>query len=406
MILGCPPRMLIFEQCDELRPNCNNCLKHSIECTYSISPVKSRLLAQNAAVQANTPTSNNITPTNLTDALGNESTSHPPSPMVAPSNSDPLLILVPQRDGHRPSDLPLRDLELMHNYCINSYKTISQDDEFAERFQNEVPKLAILHPFLMHGILALSALHLAYLNKDSDRASEYDELATGHQTLALALFRKELDNITPANSNALFSFSGIATILAFASHQTTRVHALSPIEEMLQIVNLCRGIAKILETSRGWMEASNSWVSNLLSTRKRSGQIKPLPADIEAKFSMIFKLNSDLTRTGFNIEEAVACEEAIREMSKSLQQLYSDYDDVVVFRWPIVVKPILFSNLRERRPMALVVLAHYCILLHKLDDRWWLKGWPRLLLQSIYSLLDPSWRDHIRWPLEALGLLP
>jgi Fungal specific transcription factor domain/Fungal Zn(2)-Cys(6) binuclear cluster domain len=397
--------MLICEQCDEQRPACNNCLKHSIECTYSVSPVKSRLLAQSAATQANASSNSNIPSANLTSTAEHDRASHTTSPSVVSGNSDPLLILDPQRDGRFPSDLHLRDLELMHHYCISSYRTISQDDKFAEPFRNEVPKFAISHPFLMHGILALSALHLAYLNKNSGRASEYDELATGHQTLALALFRKELDNITPTNSGAMFVFSTIATTLAFASQQGTRVHSLSPIEDMLQIVNLCRGIAEILETSKPWMEGSDNWVSNLLDSR-RSAKIHPLPADIDARLAAVFKLNADLTRTGFNIEEAVACEEAISEMSTSFQQTHSGYDPITVFRWPIVVKPILFSSIRDRRPMALVTLAHYCILLHRMDDRWWLEGWPRRLLQSIYSLLDPSWRDHIRWPLEALGLLP
>lgn len=319
--------------------------------------------------------------------------------------SDPLLILDPQRDGLLPTDLHLRDLELMHHYCTESYKTISQDEDFSRAFLTEVPKIALSHPFLMHGILALSALHLAYLNKSGDLVREYEELAAGHQTLALALFRKELDNITPSNSGALFAFSSFATVLAFASPQITGVHSLSPIDEIIQICNLCRGIAEILQTSRKWLEASNSWVTNILASRHRSATIQPLPTDIEAKLSAIYKLNADLTRTGFNIEEAVACEEAIAEISKSFQQLLSGYDDISCFRWPVLVKPILFTNLRDRRPMALVALAHYCILLNKVENRWWMNGWPSLLLQSIYSILEPSWREYIRWPLEAVGLL-
>lgn len=336
----------------------------------------------------------------------NGTSSHTTSPSVVSAESDPLIVLDPQRDGSLPADLHLRDLELMHHYCLESYKTISQDAEFAQPFQREVPKIAISHPFLMHGILALSSLHLAYLSKHGDRVNEYVELAAGHQTLALALFRKELDNITPSNSAALFVFSSIATVLAFASPQITGMHSLSPIDEMLQISTLCRGIAEILQKSKGWMaNSSDSWVTDMLSSRNRSVEMQPLPADIEAKLSLVYKLNADLTRTGFNIEEAVACEEAITALSSSFQQLHSGYDSITIFRWPIVIKPILFTHMRDRRPMALVALAHFCILLHKVDDRWWVEGWPRLLVRSIYDVLDVSWREHIRWPMETLGLL-
>lgn len=329
------------------------------------------------------------------------------SPSIVSAESDPLLILDPRRDGSLPADLHLRDLELMHHYCLESYKSISQDDAFAQPFQKEVPKIALSHPFLMHGVLALSALHLAYLNKNGDRVNEYDELAAGHQTLALALFRKELDNITPSNSAALFVFSSIATVLAFASPQISGMHSLSPIDEMLQISTLCRGIAEILQTSRGWLEnSSDSWVTDMLSSRKRSSKMQSPPADIEAKLAPVYKLNADLTRTGLNIQEAVACEEAISELSHVFQRLNSGYQDLSVFRWPIVIKPVLFSLLRDRRPLALVVLAHFCILLHKVSDRWWLESWPRLLLQSIHDRLDVSWREHIQWPMEALELVP
>uniref|UniRef100_A0A093V6L3 Putative oxidoreductase n=1 Tax=Talaromyces marneffei PM1 TaxID=1077442 RepID=A0A093V6L3_TALMA len=389
--------------CDEQRPACKNCLRHNIDCAYSVSPVKSRLLAHNPATQ---PNASSVTPAESTIiTTENDISSHTASPSVVSTESDPLLILNPQRDGSLPAALHLRDLELMHHYCLESYKSISQDDAFAQPFQKEVPKIALSHPFLMHGVLALSALHLAYLNKDGDRVNEYDELAAGHQTLALALFRKELDNITPSNSAALFVFSSIATVLAFASPQITGMHSLSPIDEMLQISTLCRGIAEILQTSRGWLEnSSDSWVTDMLSSRSRSLNVQPLPADIEAKLAPIYRLNADLTRTGLNIQEAVACEEAISALSHSFQQLNSGYQDLTVFRWPIVIKPVLFALMRDHQPMALVALAHFCILLHRVSDRWWVESWPRLLLQSIHDQLDVSWREHIRWPMEALGL--
>lgn len=328
--------------------------------------------------------------------------SHSASPTLVPPDSDPLYILDPQRNGHLPSDLHLRDLELMHHYSTVSYKTISRHSEFADSFQSEVPKIALSHPFLMHGLLALSASHLVHLNKDSERVKEYLELALGHQTLALRLFRGQLDNITPSNSEAMFAFSSIATVLAFASLRTTGVQALPPIEGMFQIYNLCRGVSEILQASKPWLNTSNSWIPTVLESMRMPE--KPLPADIEKNISLLFKLNLDLTVTGQTIEETAASENAIDEISTTFQQVHSGFAVAWAFRWPICVAPIFISNLRDRRPMALVILAHYCILLHKMDDFWWMNGWPRRLLHSIYTTLDPSWRDAIRWPVEVIGL--
>ncbi|CRG83666.1 hypothetical protein PISL3812_01021 [Talaromyces islandicus] len=356
-------------------------------------------MAQNGPVQHSFRRVSSANGVNTTESA---QTSHSASPTLTPPDSDPLYILDPQRNGHLPSDLHLRDLELMHHYSTVSYRTISNHSEFMDSFQFQVPKIALSHPFLMHGLLALSASHLVHLTKDSERVKEYEELAFGHQTLALRLFRRELDNITPSNSEAMFAFASIATVLAFASLQTTGVQALTPIDEMFQIYNLTRGVSEILETSNLWFKTSNSWVPNVLASMRTPE--KPLPANIEENISLLFKLNLDLTVTGQTIEETAASENAIRELSTTFQQVHSGFAIVCAFRWPICVGPIFISNLRDRRPMALILLAHYCILLHKMDDFWWMKGWPRRLLHSIYTTLDPSWKDAIRWPVELIGL--
>ncbi|KKA24020.1 C6 transcription factor [Rasamsonia emersonii CBS 393.64] len=366
-----------------------------------MSPVKSRLLAQFAAAELGASDAHSIRSPNNTES---ELSSRTPSSVAASPESDPLYILDPsahQRDGRLASDLHLHDLELMHHYSTVSYKTISEREAFSAPFQTVVPKIALTHPFLMHGLLALSALHLIHLNKGSERCKDYVELATSHQTLALALFRKELNNINPSNCQALFAFSSIATVLAFGFAQSTGVQSLPPIDEMLQIFNLCRGIHGILETAREWIK--NSWVSDLLAFG-RSAEPGSIPPDVRDKIAAVSKLNADLGRTGFSVDEQAVCEDAISELTVSFEKIYSGIDAVTVFRWPIFLKPLYISLLRDRRPMAIVILAHYCILLHMLDNRWWLKGWTRQLLHSIYSLLDSSWREAIQWPIEAIGL--
>ncbi|KAH8696715.1 putative C6 transcription factor [Talaromyces proteolyticus] len=399
--LGCVQCKHRRIKCDERTPSCNNCLRHEIDCIYSMSPVKSRLLAQNDPAQRISLGSSSMDLINTAETV--TLTSSPSPAMIVSPEPDPLNKLDLQRDGHLPGDLHLRDLELMHHYSTVSYRTISCHDKFSASFQNEVPKIALSHPFLMHGLLALSASHLAYLNKGSERAKGYDELAAGHQTLALTLFRKALDNITPSNSEALFAFSSIAAVLAFASPQTTGVHSLSPIDEMLQVVNLCRGVSQILQTSTQWLKTANSWVPNVLASI-RTVETQPIPADVDEKLSLLFKLNTDLTVTGQTIEETAVCEHALSELSLSFEQIHSGFDPISVFRWPITVKPAFISSLRERRPMSLVALAHFCILLHMMNDFWWIKEWPRQLLQSIHTLFDPYWRDIIRWPMEVVGV--
>jgi hypothetical protein len=53
-----------------------------------------------------------------------------------------------------------------------------------------VPQQALQNSFLMHGILALSALHLAYLSNYQE--TKYLQLCDKHQSIALKRFREIL----------------------------------------------------------------------------------------------------------------------------------------------------------------------------------------------------------------------
>jgi hypothetical protein len=56
--------------------------------------------------------------------------------------------------------------------------------------------------------------------------------------------------------------------------------------------------------------------------------------------------------------------------------------------------------LTRRRPEALIILAHYCVFVKRLDWVWYFRGAGSALLASIESELGPVWRPWIAWALE------
>lgn len=296
-------------------------------------------------------------------------------------------------------DLHLHDLELMHHYSTVSYRTISDGSVLAAVWQIRVPKEAVTHPFLMHGLLALSALHLLELNEDNQRHQHYVNLATSHQSRALALFRRELNNITPSNCRAMFAFSSIAAILAFAFAHTTGAQPLPLIDEIVQIFSLLRGIHEVIQAASEWFEK----IADLLPPKIECDP-GSVPQEVRQNIAALLTLNADVQRTELSNDEQQACEHAIAELLVSFEKIYSQHGPLMAFRWPVLLKPLYISLLKERRPMALVILAYYCVPMHTLGNRWWLKNWGYQLLETIYQLLDTSWRDSIRWPVRVVGL--
>jgi hypothetical protein len=84
-----------------------------------------------------------------------------------------------------------------------------------ELWQIHAPYLAVQHPFLLHGFLTLSALHLAHLSQNNQ--ASFLISASTHQSIAMPLFRTVITNVTIANSEAILVFSHLLIMYSFAS---------------------------------------------------------------------------------------------------------------------------------------------------------------------------------------------
>ena len=61
-------------------------------------------------------------------------------------------------------DLNLVDLEFLHNYCTSTALTLHRDPPTIRLWSITVPEFGFIHDYVMHGVLALSALHLGYVS--------------------------------------------------------------------------------------------------------------------------------------------------------------------------------------------------------------------------------------------------
>jgi hypothetical protein len=61
--------------------------------------------------------------------------------------------------------------------------------------------------------------------------------------------------------------------------------------------------------------------------------------------------------------------------------------------------------LRQREPLALVMLAHYGVLLQYLKHRWCFDEWCVRVSKAVWTILDDQWRPLIHWAMrEILGV--
>jgi hypothetical protein len=75
-----------------------------------------------------------------------------------------------------------------------------------------------------------------------------------------------------------------------------------------------------------------------------------------------------------------------------------------LFYWPLHMSSDFLTALREKNEPALVLLAHWTVVLYAAEPLcWFLKGWSDRVIRAISeAVTDPVWRSAIEWPLQFL----
>jgi hypothetical protein len=79
----------------------------------------------------------------------------------APSPGPNLAITPP--DGE---ELPMLELELLHNFTTKTHTTLAADSTLWEFWRDDVVQMGLACDYIMRAVLAVSALHLAYHRPD------------------------------------------------------------------------------------------------------------------------------------------------------------------------------------------------------------------------------------------------
>ncbi|GKT89252.1 DUF814 domain-containing protein [Colletotrichum tofieldiae] len=159
---------------------------------------------------------------------------------IAASSPDPFPYFVKFTTGPvEPVHLSkwITDLELMHHYSTTTCLTLPRSNDVSQIWQFEVPRLGLTYMFLMHEILAISALHLGYLHPE--QRESYALHASQHQSDAIAGMRESLMQITPDNCHALFGTSSLLVLNAYSTFPYQRGHHKIPTYQQSTTSSMC-----------------------------------------------------------------------------------------------------------------------------------------------------------------------
>ncbi|KAJ5502567.1 hypothetical protein N7463_005441 [Penicillium fimorum] len=370
---------------------CVHCLNRNMLSQYPPRPRLTRLDSKHGSFISSTSTSSSspITMTESSSSQSNPQPQHDHSPTCLST--------------HIKETLDLKDLELMMHWCTTTYKSMAGDPASERIWQTTIPQLSLRYPALRQGILALSALHLASTSTSS-RRWRYLDTARLHQAQALAGLRIESDeDALEAESQAIFALCCIMIVFTFGfcqidSENDSDEDRPDVLDEFFEVFQLTRWLVSIMVTSK---------------ERITADELNPLfypedPPPSMPNMSRLVVLSLQRQNSMEAIRDAThetdVYDSTIEHLSQALEQLMKGGEpNMFTFSWSFRIPAEFLELLEARRPFALVVLAHYTVILHHIRGSWWMGDWGNRILQEIGDLLDPEWRELIGWPIDATG---
>ncbi|KFZ10144.1 hypothetical protein V501_05329 [Pseudogymnoascus sp. VKM F-4519 (FW-2642)] len=302
------------------------------------------------------------------------------------------------------SQLDESDSTLLNHYITSTSLSLATDARTKTVWQVTVPHIASQFPFLLHGILACAALHLSYL--DPGQGRELMIRGRVHQDQAMPLFRSAIENPNEDNCDAVFAFSHLLVIYSFAAEREdeqlflVESNTLKVLPSWLYFIrNGCSMLCDV------WDEVESGPVGSLVSV----WDIPITFLEAEQK-PLMDSLLSAIPLQGFEDSWSEDACEIYREAATELGVAFSctqgpsagftTWDALRI--WPMRISEAYLNLLSQLHPGALILVAHYCILLQRLDSHWYFEGRAKRLLFTVMSCLDRRWHHIVKWPLAEI----
>ncbi|KAL5333050.1 hypothetical protein BJX70DRAFT_392476 [Aspergillus crustosus] len=244
-------------------------------------------------------------------------------------------------------------LELFHHFVTNILTFFGLDSVSSL----ELVKIILGAPYLMNEIIGFAALNLSIIRLLQQ--TFYRHHAVQLQTHALTEFNGANLVITPDTCLLMFLFSSILAMHMLCDKLRFLEGTFDTfLDDFIQSLRLHRCIRAV---------TSDSWPVLLQS---------PLKALLETE-------NKALSNDGVTGKESPVS--AVGPINS----------------WPVIIPPGNIDLLSERKPEALVILAHFGALLHLHREMWVFGDSGKYVVASVREYLGVEWKEWLRWSCEV-----
>ncbi|KAL0261777.1 transcription factor [Diplodia seriata] len=283
---------------------------------------------------------------------------------------------------------------------------VSRIDTVLPFFRVTLPEIGFSYPFVLHSVLALSAIHLARFKRG--REQFYRLESERHWNQGFSMATSQVAQVNDEGYHAFFVFSILSCIYKLATGPTP---------------------GDYLAFSEQGHEPPE-WL--IYYKGYHSFMILGIDAMRRGPLAELIECGSQTTRPFFAPTESTdpepiaelrrLCDSTLgtEDVKHSLYKAAVDglsrcfsimldgkhHGDFNIFVWALNIPQDFIPCIQEREPMALVIFAYFVALLNELSAWWVMDGWVNHLMTGIWDALSVGRRPCIRWPMEQTGWLP
>jgi hypothetical protein len=310
----------------------------------------------------------------------------------------------------------------MHRWSTSTYKTFGPSPGELQLLQLDIPRDALKYDFMLGGIYAIAALDLAVATlgatPDSTVAmsdsSTYLCAALEYYGKASIGFRRELHQLSRENYKAVWVFSTAVSVF----HLALPYRGISPhnadqsmLSRMVTVFEASHGSAWVTKASYDWLLEGTLLAQEMQHVGEASPDI--LDADTEAAVCRLRYLN-EATQASRDASDSryKPYGPAITLLERSFAEEVKDSIKGFCFVWPSEVGLDFVSAMKKSEHMALFLLMHWGVLLHRLpEEAWWIKSVGQNLVAELSDMLRdseyswmPEWTAGISWARQRVDL--
>lgn len=346
-------------KCDEIRPKCSGCERLDLQCDFG-----------HAKGSGSPPSTAGISPPNQPIAPGLWTTT---------------------------------DMQLLHHYMNCSCVGLAADSHRARVWATQVPEIAFQNAYLLHQLLAVAALHVM---TDSQSESGLLSIAARHRELALEGVAPVMADWTPGSSVSLFAFAGLAAIYSYAevSLQASPSVKEDVLRSLTSCLRLSQGISTILKAHSEEIQAA--WTSEMLKFNAEPliSQLRDSGLNFRQLDNLEDLIRSRIDRADFVSVYLVAARRCLDTIALLLRD--EDLEDEIsylIMSWPNEIDELLIEQLERKEPVAMVIIAHFAVLMSMQSKYWWFRTMPGLILRELERCLPVELIPYLTWPKQMLN---